>query len=131
MHVIIIVFSVFSAPSAVRELTLTVNASHLIVTWDVPMLPNGMISLYSVMLAGINLVDSESIEIDDSSVNVTETMYTVAHSSLPYSNYTAQVSAFTIGGFSPAVVDFEQTPAEGKRVVSTLISFYLLLPSSI
>ena len=85
------------------------------------MTPNGVISLYSVMLSGINLVDSQSIEISNSLMNVTQTMYTVAHSSLPYSNYTAEVSAFTAGGFGPAVVDFEQAAVEGKRVVSTIM----------
>ena len=75
---------------------------------------NGVIRLYSVILSGINLVDSESIGIADSSVNVTETMYTVAHSSPPYSNYTAGVAAFTSAGFGPVRMVSEQTPAEGE-----------------
>ena len=95
-----------------RDLTLTVNANHLIVTWDVPMTPNGIVR-YNVMLSGKNLVNNMPIDINNNSVNVTETMYTVAHSSLPYSSYTAMVAAFTDGGFSPVEVDSEQTPQEG------------------
>ena len=70
--------------------------------------------LYSVTLSGINLVNNDSLEIDNSTVNVTETMYTVAHSSQPYSTYTAEVAAFTNAGFGPVTMVSNQTLAEGK-----------------
>ena len=102
-----------SEPSAVVGLSLNVNASHLIVTWIVPMTPNGMVR-YDVILSGVNLVNNMPIDISSSSMNVTETMYTVAHSSLPYSNYTAMVTAFTDGGFGPVSTVTEQTPVDGE-----------------
>ena len=127
LGVFIIVFSIFLASSAVRELSLAVNSSHLTVTWDAPLMPNGVIMLYSVMLSGINLVDSQSIEIANSSMNVSETMYTVAHSSLPYSNYTAVVVAFTGAGPGPKEEDTVQTAEEGQLHLLYILEFPKLL----
>ena len=102
-----------SEPSAVRELNLVVTASHLTVTWDPPLMPNGIVS-YDVLLSGVNLANDMLIDISDSSVNVTQTMYSTPHSPLPYSNYTAVVTAFTSVGFGPEEVDSELTQAEGE-----------------
>ena len=76
-------------------------------------MPNGIVS-YNVLLSGVNLVNDTLIDISDSSVNVTETMYSTPHSPLPYSNYTAVVTAFTSAGFGPEEVDSELTPAGGE-----------------
>ena len=106
------VFTYPTVPGPVEDLRLVINDSHLTVTWDVPLMPNGVISVYRVMLSGINLVDS--LEIVNSSMNVTQTMYTVAHSSQPYSTYTAEVAAFTSAGFGPVTMVSNQTLAEGE-----------------
>ena len=94
-------------------LSLNVSASHLTVTWDVPMMPNGIVS-YNVMLSGVNLVNNMPIDINNNLMNVTETMYTVAHSPQPYSTYTAEVAAFTSAGFGPVTTVTEQTPVDGE-----------------
>ena len=107
-------FTYPTVPGLVEDLSLVISDSHLTVTWDVPLMPNGVISLYSVMLSGINLVNNDSLEIVNSSMNVTQTMYTVAHSSQPYSTYTAGVAAFTSAGFGPARMVSNQTLAEGE-----------------
>ena len=97
-----------------QGLTLVINDTHLTVTWDPPLMPNGPgIVRYSVTLSGINLVNSQAIEIDFSSVNVTQTIYSTLHSPLPYSNYTAVVTAFTSAGFGLESTFTVQTPEAG------------------
>ena len=106
-------------PSAVTELSLNVTDDQLIVTWLAPMMPNGPGPIsYNVTLSGINLVDNSSITITSDVITITETMYTVAHSSLPYSIYTAAVVAFTGAGASEQRAVSEQTPEEGKNTMA-------------
>ena len=101
-----------SEPSAVRELALNVTDNQLIITWETPSIPNGVVS-YNLTLSGINLVDMSPITITPNALTVTDTMYTVDHSSIPYSNYTAVVVAFTSAGASPERTVTEQTPEAG------------------
>ena len=103
-----------SAPSAVVGLALDVTGSQLIVSWDTPSTPNGVITGYNVTLSGVNLVNSMGIGIDPNSAIVMETSYTVAHSSIPYSDYTAIVFASTSAGDSGVETVTVQTPEEGK-----------------
>ena len=77
------------------------------------MMPNGVIIGYNVTLSGINLANSTEIGIDPSSAIVTDTNYTVAHTSIPYSDYTAVVFASTIAGDSTNETSTIQTPEEG------------------
>ncbi len=78
--------------------------------------PNGVVS-YSVTLSGVNLVDSMEIVIDPNSAIVMDTSYTVAHSSIPYSDYTAIVFASTSAGDSTMETVTKQTPEEGKALI--------------
>ena len=103
-----------SAPSAVVGLALSVTGSQLNITFDTPSTPNGVIIGYNVTLSGINLVNNEVIEISESSAVTNETSYTVAHTSIPYSNYTAVVFASTNVGPGPITTVTEQTPEEGE-----------------
>ncbi len=96
-----------------QGLDLVVNDAHLIVTWMVPMMPNGVIIGYNVTLSGINLVNSMEIEIDPNSTVINETSYTMDHTSIPYSNYTAVVFASTSAGDSTDETFTIQTPEEG------------------
>ena len=105
---------ILSAPTSVQELTLNVSATEITVSWMVPMMPNGVIIGYNVTLSGINLVNNEVIEISGSSVVINETSYTVNHTSIPYSNYTAVVFASTNVGPGPITTVTEQTPEEGE-----------------
>ena len=102
-----------------QRLALVVNDTHLIVTWMAPMSPNGVIIGYNVTLSGINLVNSMEIEIDPNSVIVTDTSYTVAHTSIPYSDYTAVVFASTSAGDSTEETVTEQTLEEGMILYDT------------
>ena len=107
----------FLAPTAVRELTLTITDNQLMVTWMVPSMPNGPESIsYNVTLSGIVLVDMSPIAITPDSATVTDTVYTVNHTSTPYSNYTAVVVAFTSAGASAERTFTEQFPEAGDSM---------------
>ncbi len=95
-------------------LALNVTGSQLIVSWDTPSTPNGVITGYNVTLSGVNLVNSMGIGIDPNSAIVMETSYTVAHSSIPYSDYTVVVFASTSAGPGPLTTVTEQTDEEGE-----------------
>ena len=98
-----------------RGLTLTITDNQLMVTWMVPSMPNGPGSIsYNITLSGINLVDSSPIDITSNTATVTDTMYTVDHTSIPYSNYTTVVVAFTSTGASPERIVTEQFPEAGE-----------------
>ncbi len=96
-------------------LALNVTSDQLVVTWQPPSMPNGVVS-YTVNISAINLANDQAISIDQSSAVVTETMYSVSHSSVPYSNYTVMVLALTIAGSSDTeeVVSI-QTPEAGEH----------------
>ena len=99
-----------------RELSLSITDDQLIVTWLAPLMPNGPGTInYNVTLSGINLVDNSPINITSYISTVTDTMHTVSHSSLPYSNYTAVVVAFTGAGASEQRAVSVQTAEEGKN----------------
>ncbi len=93
-------------------LGLIVTASEITVSWDPPLLPNGVVS-YSVTLSGVNLANNEAITISTNSAIVNETSYTVDHTSIPYSDYTAIVFASTSAGDSDVETVTVQTPEDG------------------
>ncbi|XP_064396511.1 phosphatidylinositol phosphatase PTPRQ-like isoform X3 [Halichondria panicea] len=120
-----------ATPTSVQELTLNVSATEITVSWMVPMMPNGVIIGYNVTLSGINLVNNEVIEISGSSVVINETSYTVNHTSIPYSNYTAVVFASTNVGPGPITTVTEQTPEEAPSAVQGLMpEFNIVVPTS-
>ena len=99
------------------------------------MSPNGVIIGYNVTLSGVNLANSDVINISENSEIVTDTSYTVAHTSIPYSDYTAVVFASTIAGDSTVETSIIQTPEEGTCILYSqtwdmlliLIAFFQLL----
>ncbi len=108
-----------------QGLTLAVSATEITVSWMAPMMPNGVIIGYSVTLSGINLANSEVIEITASSAVTSETNYTVDHTSIPYSNYTAVVFASTSVGPGPMATVSEQTDEQSMILLWTIYSMYL------
>ncbi len=102
-----------SVPTPVQELSLVVNGTHLTVSWNPPLLPNGVVS-YNVTLSGVNLANNEAITISENSAIVMETSYTVTHSSIPYSDYTAVVFSSTSAGPGSMTTVTEQTDEEGE-----------------
>ncbi len=108
-------FEYSSAPSAVVGLALNVTGSQLIVNWNPPSTPNGVVINYNVTLSGINLANSKVIEIGPNSAMITMgTSYTMDHTSIPYSRYTAVVFASTSAGPGPTTTVIVQTPEEGE-----------------
>ena len=98
-------------PTVVQLLNITVNDTHVIVTWDAPADPNGVVS-YNVTVSGINLIDDASV-LNLTTVVLAETEYTIPHTSVPYSEYTAVVVPQTSAGSGPSQTDTVQTPEAG------------------
>ncbi len=86
--------------------------------------PNGVVS-YNVTLSGVNLANNQPIDMASISAIVDETSYTVAHSSIPYSIYTAIVFASTSAGDSTMETVTEQTPEDGNFTKYAMRSFQL------
>ena len=76
-------------------------------------MPNGAVS-YNVTLSGINLFNNNSITISPDAATVLETMYSVPHSVVPYSSYTAVVVAYTGAGASEQRTVTKQVAQAGK-----------------
>ena len=98
-------------PTAVQLLNITVNGSHVIVNWDAPTNPNGVVS-YNVTVSGINLLDNSRV-LTSTTVTISETEYTIPHTSVPHSEYTAVVVPQTSAGGGPSETDIVQTPEAG------------------
>ena len=103
-------------PTAVQQLNIMVNDTHVIVTWDAPTDPNGVVS-YTVTVSGINLLDNASV-LASTTVIVTETEYTIPHTSVPYSEYTAVVVPQTSAGSGPSEMLSTQTVQEGDLLLT-------------
>ena len=101
----------FAVPTAAQQLNITVNGSHVIVNWDAPTNPNGVVS-YNVTVSGINLLDNSSV-LTSTTVTISETEYIIPHTSVPYSEYTAVVVPQTSAGSGPDQSDTVQTPQAG------------------
>ena len=102
---------VFAAPTIVQLLDITVNDTHVIVTWDAPADPNGAVS-YNATVSGINLLNNASV-LNPTTVFLSETEYIVPHTSVPYSEYTAVVVPQTSAGSGPSQTDTVRTLEAG------------------
>ncbi len=80
------------------------------------MSPNGVIIGYNVTLSGVNLANNEVINISENSKIVTDISYTVSHTFIPYSDYTAVVFASTSVGPGPMTTVTEQTPEQSMSL---------------
>ena len=88
-------------------------------------MPNGVVS-YTVTLSGINLVNNSTIDITSNTATLMETMYTIEHSSVPYSDYTAVVVAMTSAGPGPESTLTVQTSEAGMLyTMPTVIAFFV------
>ena len=96
-----------TVPTAVQLLNITVNGTHVIVNWNAPTDPNGVVS-YNVTVSGINLLDNSSV-LTSTTVTISETEYIIPHTSVPHSEYTAVVVPQTSAGVGPSETDTVQT----------------------
>ena len=112
----VIIFS--AVPTAVQQLNIMVNDTHVIVTWDAPTDPNGVVS-YNVTVSGINLLNNASV-LASTTVILAETEYIDPHTSVPYSEYTAVVVPQTSAGSGPSQTDTVQTPEAGSITCSQI-----------
>ena len=103
----------------VQQLDITVNGSHVIVTWNAPTNPNGVVS-YNVTVSGINLLDNSSV-LTSTTVTISDTEYIIPHTSLPHSKYTAVVVPHTSAGGGPSETDTVQTAQAGICSVLPII----------
>ena len=106
----------------VQQLDIMVNDTHVIVTWDAPVDPNGVVS-YNVTVSGINRLDNASV-LNPTTVFVTETEYIIPHTSVPYSEYTAVVVPQTSAGSGPSQTDTVQTPEAGMCVLPNQVDYF-------
>jgi len=101
-------------------LSLNTTGGQLVVSWSPPAAPNGMV-LYNVSVSAVNLVNNQPIVIPMSTAgNIDNTIYSVSHTALAYSNYTASVTGITTAGPGPVESVTVQTPQQGKLLLTYL-----------
>ena len=101
------------APSVPQNLTESFNNTHIIVMWDPPATPNGIVS-YRIKIEERNLLSDESVVIYYVQ-NVTELELMVEYTVEAYSQYTVSVTSQTSAGIGETQTETIQTPEEGER----------------
>ena len=112
MFVFFVSYGMLAVPTTVQQLNITINSTHVIVTWNAPADPNGVVS-YNVTVSGINLLNNASV-LASTTVFLAETEYIVPHTSVPYSEYTAVVVPQTSAGSGPSQTDTVRTLEAGE-----------------
>ena len=96
-------------PTSVRSLNYTLEPSSVLITWEVPAMPNGIIT-YAISIIGEDLIDGTIVLNTSTTVNSTELVVEVQ----PYSTYTVVVTSRTgAGDGDPVTISFE-TPEASK-----------------
>ena len=89
------------------------NSTHIVVMWDPPATPNGIVS-YRVKIEERKLLSDELVVIYYVQ-NVTELELMVEYAVEAYSRYTVNVTSQTSAGIGETQTETIQTPEEGKR----------------
>ena len=111
------------APTAVRNLNYTLGQSSVLITWDEPAMPNGIIT-YTISIIGEDLIDGTIVMNSSTTVNSTELFVEAIQ---PYSTYTVVVTSRTgAGDGDPVNVSF-QTPEAGKWSCSLSVQYFLMV----
>ena len=109
-------------PTSVRNLNYTLEPSSVLITWEEPAMPNGII-MYAISIIGEDLIDGTIVLNSSTTVNSTEFLVEEIQ---PYSTYTVVVMSRTgAGDGNPVNVGF-QTPEAGKRSCNLLKQYYLV-----
>ena len=103
-------------PSPVLDLTASFNDTHIIITWEPPSAPNGLVN-YTVVVQERDLLS------DDTNIPVTEVVTTeleliVEYPVEVYSEYTVNVTSQTSAGEGETETMQFQTPEEGAYIKS-------------
>ena len=97
-------------PTAVRNLNYTLNQSFVMITWDEPAMPNGII-MYAISVIGEDIIDGTTMLNLSATLNSTEFLVEAIQ---PYSTYTVVVTSRTGAGDGDPVNITFQTPEAGK-----------------
>lgn len=100
-----------SVPTAVRNLTATSNATLITVTWEVPEMPNGVVS-YAFSILGTDL--ATSITVLNQSMTLFSTGYLVTTGTEAYSMYIISVTPMTVAGEGTTESTNFSTPEGGR-----------------
>jgi hypothetical protein len=103
-------------PSVVLNVAITESSDGLLVTWDPPTSPNGVLE-YTITLNQTNLAMPD-ISLPQLTNVTAETEFPFNLSLLPYHLYTVTVTPFTGGGEGGADMDSLQTNESSKYHVS-------------
>ncbi len=115
---------VFLVPSAVSNVTVSVMADGLLVTWSEPENPNGEL-LFNITLAQDDLASMDTILPELSTTTaLTESFFSL--SLLPYHLYTATVTPFTGAGGGEEDMGSLQTEEDSKIMCLGGVRRYLL-----
>ena len=105
------IFFVFPlVPSPVQNLTTSFNATHIIIKWEAPEFPRGLVN-YTVVVQERDLL-SDATDIIAMDV-VTELQLIVDYPVEVYSEYTINVTSQTSAGEGDTETTMFQTPEEG------------------
>ena len=97
-------------PSPVQNLTTSFNAIHIIIKWEAPEFPHGLVN-YTVVVQERDLL-SDATDIIAMDV-VTELQLIVDYPVEVYSEYTINVTSQTSAGEGDTETTMFQTPEEG------------------
>ena len=111
MYCFFLFFFVLTVPTAVRNLTAVFNATLITVTWEVPEMPNGIVS-YAFSIVGTDL--ATDITVLNQSETLNSTGYLVTAGTEAYSMYAISVTPLTIAGEGSAESTTFSTPEGGK-----------------
>ena len=103
-------FISLSVPSPAQNVSVSSNNTHLIVTWEPPSEPNGIVT-YTVQLLETDLLQSTTVNI--TSQEVSELSLIIEFMTKPYRQYTATVTAQTVAGMGESEEGGLMTPEGG------------------
>ena len=104
----------YSVPSAPLELRVEdVSSRGFTLEWNPPSTPNGIIDLYQLELFAANNLELPAMNL----INVNSTSYTFTGLA-PFTGYSVQVCAYTIGCGDIATLNVTTLGGEGENVFS-------------
>ena len=100
--------------------TTRIYTLDIVITWDEPSNPNGVITFYEVNVTQTD--DSGIVVYSNSSLPVPNVIESVMV--LPFTNYTVTVAASTSAGQGDEVAISIESPEAGKYAVSSMVAMW-------
>jgi len=107
-----VIFLCSLVPSAVENVTVGINGSGVVVTWDRPLSPNGVLE-YAVTLRQEDLATPENTFLPVNGTTQMEEIF-FGVETFPYFNYTADVIPSTGAGMGETTSGFFTTPQDSE-----------------